>query len=298
MKTKGDKDITSTETLMTIDVPGAFDQFLGGTSEVEGDYGDTPFRLVYKAAVRITRGRGYSRRLKFPVADAREVVRVLRMYAEACINSNRDQAGQRGVRTEVEAANTVLTRCDELTAELKARAAVPKTTWRAEPRGDGFVVTNGTEFLTCVGTSEPRVYGTRKRAEWFASREAARARDQQLRPTYWLTLLDGKEIRWFSTEYPGSPTYRAMVSIVDPASGERARMIDVDDVEETERVVPLSGKPLGYTLFARFMFLSPRFDKFADKYPDYAYLVQDINEGRGITRAVRRNGDDTEGLWS
>lgn len=119
MKTKGDKDTASAETLMTIDVPGAFDLFLDGTSEVQGENGDTPFRLAYNEAGHIRRGGGYTVRLKFARADADEILSVLRMYADSCIDSNSDQMHEPGIRTEVTAARKVITRCDELTAELK-----------------------------------------------------------------------------------------------------------------------------------------------------------------------------------
>lgn len=295
MKAKGDKAVASAEPLLTIDVPGAFDGFLEGTSEVQGENGDTPFRLAYKAAEHIRRGPGYTVRLKFGDGDADEILSVLRMYAESCIDSNGDQMHERGMRSQVTAARKVLTRCDELTAELKAVRAVPETTWRAEPRGDGFVVTNGTEFITGTYTSEPHVYKTQKDAEWFAWRRTAHAKDRELWPTFWLTVLDGMEVRWFSTD---KPAYRAVVSIVDLKSRKPARMIDVDYVDETERVVLLAERPLGYTLFARYVGASPSFDRFVEKFPHYAYLVQGISEGRGVTGELQRIGLDSEGLQS
>lgn len=303
MKLKGAKDITSAETLMTIDVPGAFDRFLEATSEVQGDNGDTPFRLAYNASDRIVRGRGYSLRLRFSRADADEIVDVLRDYAETCIACNEDLMSDPDTRSEVAAevaaARRVIGRCDELAAELKARSAnnaadASAVQWYAEPRGDGFVVTNGTEFLTRVGTSEPHVYSTQEQAEWFVNAATARAKARELQPTFWLTLLDGKEIRWLSTD---QPVYRAVVSIVDPESTKRACLIDHDDIEDPERVVRLTGKPLGYTKFGRWT--AKGFKRFAEQYPHYADLVQGIAEGRGITRQVHlnANGNDSEGLW-
>jgi len=310
-KPKGDKDSAT----MIVDLPGALDRFVSGTGAAQGDDGETPFYVAYRNAQRITRGRGYTLRLAFPVAHADEVLNDLKWFAADCVSSNVDQIHEASARSEVAAARKVADHCEGLLTELQSTRVDSVTAmateepvplaakWYAEPHADGFTVTNGTDYLTDYN-GQRHVYSDRKTADRFATGATARDRDRQTRPRYRLTVLDGKEIRWIFTpaiRYSAtsvSREYRAVVSIVDPGSGKPARLIDVDDVEETERVIRLSGKPLGYTKFSRILFTSPSFDKFAQKYPHYADLVQGINEGRGITREVRRNGDDTEGLWS
>lgn len=111
---------------ISIGVPGAFDTFLSGTGGASGDDGETPFHLAYRAAVRVTRGRGYTLRLTFPVTEADEVLGNLLAYAETFIDTA--DLSESGARSELSAALAVAERCRALLDELPpAPAEVPVT---------------------------------------------------------------------------------------------------------------------------------------------------------------------------
>lgn len=117
----------SEQSCITIDLPGKFDGFLEGTSEIAGENGKTPLYVAYKAARYIRRGKGHTVRLSFSADDVesvREALLVLREYAESCIDCNQDLLSDpdtRGeVAGEVAGAKVVITRVDNLLANLPA----------------------------------------------------------------------------------------------------------------------------------------------------------------------------------
>jgi hypothetical protein len=91
--------MTAKSNVITIDLPGKFDNFFSGSSVGQGQFdGSYPGgECLYKAYMeskRITRGKGYSLRLTIPVDEhTRDVLDCLRDYGETCISANKDSTG-------------------------------------------------------------------------------------------------------------------------------------------------------------------------------------------------------------
>jgi hypothetical protein len=80
--------------MITVDIPGALDCFLGGTGAMQGQlYSNDPdeergaqeLRAAYRGGRHIRRGRGYTLRVELPSIEAAVV---LAEYADTCIHSN------------------------------------------------------------------------------------------------------------------------------------------------------------------------------------------------------------------
>lgn len=96
----------------TVDVPGAFDSFFGGTGVMAGDpysrhaeqqRGADELRAAWLAGTYVRRGKGHSIRLTLPSLEA---VVVLAEYADACLAANSDEPDY----SEVRAARAILER--------------------------------------------------------------------------------------------------------------------------------------------------------------------------------------------
>jgi predicted DNA-binding transcriptional regulator AlpA len=97
-----------------------------------------------------------------------------------------------------------------------------------------------------------------------------------------VTLLDGKTITWIE-----DGDRRAVVSVLDPESSKPAwRVLPGGDGEQ------LDDAPTGLTVYGRFVAERPSFDSFPALAPAYAYLVQGIIDGRGITHRRVTEGAD------
>lgn len=128
--------------LITIDLPGKFNEYLNGTSEIEGENGKTPLYLAYRAGRFIRRGKGYSVRLTLTTNDvenAREALLVLREYAESCIDCNGDLMSDPETRSEVAGevagAKVVIKRVDALLAKLPEPVEQPVEPERGSHNG-------------------------------------------------------------------------------------------------------------------------------------------------------------------
>lgn len=95
--------------------------------------------------------------------------------------------------------------------------------------------------------------------------------------THWhSTHLDGKQILWINGDEGYGP---AICSVRDPDRGEPAiRLIRSDWAPE-----PLEDESPGLIVYGRYKGDRPSFDEFRALAPQYAYLVDGIEEGRGLT---------------
>lgn len=109
---------------VVINLPGKFDDFLGGSSEISGDNGRTPLYVAYKEHSRHTkRGKGYTREITFAFDDVemvREALTELYEQASNCVYFNQDVMYDEQTQAEVKAAKLVIERVDALLKTLPA----------------------------------------------------------------------------------------------------------------------------------------------------------------------------------
>lgn len=99
--------------------------------------------------------------------------------------------------------------------------------------------------------------------------------------TWNTTALDGKTVVWIS--HDGEPL--SIVSVHDPERGD-SRRVD----PSTGETVPLS-ETAGLTVFGTHRGNRPSFEDLRALAPEYAYLVDGIEQGRGVTTVnVTRRG--------
>jgi predicted DNA-binding transcriptional regulator AlpA len=88
-----------------------------------------------------------------------------------------------------------------------------------------------------------------------------------------LTMIDGKSITWV-----GDRDYRAVASVLDPGSDRPACRVLRDG-----SVHPLTGQSAGLTVYGTHAWDRPTFALFGEIAPEYAYLVEGIDQRRGVT---------------
>lgn len=101
-------------TVFTVDLPGAFDSFFGGTGVAAGqgystdddlERGARGLEAAYKTARRIRRGKGYALRLEISTVEG---AAVLAAYADACLVTNAGADSYSRDHAEVAAARKVI----------------------------------------------------------------------------------------------------------------------------------------------------------------------------------------------